>query len=77
MVGKESKGKLKGPVYLESVVVLGPDGDETSHSLSTQPFPHPHTGRMGKRMKVKLMHWDKNSLIIENTVQYNNNNGKY
>lgn len=54
-------------------MVLTPAGYETPHSyLLSLSFYRPHPGRMERKIKVKLVCWDKNSAIIENKRKYIN-----
>lgn len=63
-------------IYIWYCHGLSPAGINTTQLLTPTPVSLPHSGGMGRRLKVKFVCWDKNSLIIEKKLKYGNN-GKW
>lgn len=58
-------------VKMGCVVVLSPAGNQALHTCLLNPLSLPPSPcGMGRRIKVKLICWDKSRLIIENKVKY-------
>lgn len=69
----------KGAHAYMGVVILRPAGEKIlcSHLLNLSSLSLLQPREMGRRVKVKLAGWEKNSLILKNKIKYNNNGKKY